>query len=705
MRTSFRGAAAVLLASSFLSSIAHAQDAKPQGEGLEEIVVTAQRSDQKLQDVPVAVSAISSEAIQRLAVTSAQDLNRLAPNVKFDGVTGGTAGLKPFIRGGGITDGAFVTAESEVAIYVDDVYRARLSAGLLDFMELERIEVLRGPQGVLYGRNSSAGAVNFITKGPAASFTGSLEAGFGTWNERRLRGYLSAPLSADAKWRGSINAMVRGRDGGRQYNTTLNKKVGEEDFSGVQADLAYVGDTIEGRLTGFYMDGSTDGQYAVATTVDAQGKIVPVSGSYRRVQTPTPSFTKVKQYGGTLRLSADLPLGRITSISAYSKLDDSWRQDFSGGVLPSALGMSGTTPLALFDRTLVGTQQQFSQELQLAGGTSTDLIQYLAGLYYFHESGRQDIDSVIFFAPSNTMYDIKTDSYAAFGQLTLNATDALALVAGGRYTIDEKSIDASFAGTGIQLANTYRRFTPKLGINYKLAEDVLAYASYSEGFKAGGYNGLAGSAAELALPFKPQISKVYELGLKSDLFDHRARVNIAAFYNKIKDRQQPVNTGNGGFLVENYDMTIKGIEAELSVRAQPWLTLWANGSLNEGEYDDSGTGGSLSDKEPPSLPTWQFSLGFDGDVPAGPGKFVFGADYNNRDSYFSTPDNAQIGFIDSQDFLAAYVGYELGRWKLQVNGKNLLDRQAWQTGFGFSVVQPRFAVDPRTVLATLRFKF
>lgn len=705
MRNQLRGASVAIIASALFATAAHAQDAAPQGEGLEEIVVTAQRSDQRLQDVPVAVSAVSAETIERLAVTNAQDLNRLAPNVKFDGVTGGTAGLKPFIRGGGITDGAFVTAESEVAIYVDDVYRARLSASLLDFMELERIEVLRGPQGVLYGRNSSAGAVNFITKGPAADAKGNIEAGFGSWNERRVRAYVSTPLSEDGKWRGSVNAMIRGRDGGRQFNTTLKKKVGKEDFTGVQADLAYVGDVVEARLTGFYMNGDTDGQYAVATTVNASGRIVPVTGSYRRVQSPVPSFTKVEQYGGTLRLSADMPNGRLTSITAYSELNDSWRQDFSGGVLPSALGLPGTTPLALFDRTLVGTQRQFSQELQVSGGSSSDFLQYIVGLFYFHETGRQDINSIIFFAPSNTIFSIQTNSFAGFGQLTFNLSDKLALVAGGRYTIDDKQLEARIGGVPVNLKNSYEKFTPKLGVNYKLADNVLAYASYSEGFKGGGYNGLAGSAAQLALPFKPQVTKAYEIGFKSDLFGRRVRINLAAFYNKIKDRQQPVNTNNGAFLVENYDMTIKGVEAELSVRAAPWLTLWANGSLNDGEYDASSAGGSLANNQPPSLPSYQFSIGFDGDLPAGPGKLIFGADYNNRDSYFSTPENAAIGFIPSQDFLAGYVGYEWGQWKLQVNGKNLLNREAWQTGFGFAVVQPRFAVDPRTVLATLRYKF
>jgi iron complex outermembrane receptor protein len=685
--------------------IAFAQAGQSQADAgmLQEITVTAQRTGQRLQDVPVSVTAIGSEAIDRLQIQSPMDLNRMAPNVKFDGVTGGTAGLKPFIRGGGITDGAFVTSESEVAIYVDDVYRARLAGSMLDFVELERIEVLRGPQGVLYGRNSSAGAVNIITKAPQDTFGGSVQLGYGSWNERRAKGYVTGPLSADGRWRASLNGMIRARDGGRQYNATLDRKVGKESFEGVQGDIAYVGDAVEGRLTGYYMHGKSDGQYAVSTRINTSGEIVPVSGSYRTVLSPTLSATKLEQYGGTLRLSADMPGGKLTSITAYSELKDSWTEDFSGGVPPSFLGFPGTTPLALFDRTAGGNQHQFSQELQATGSAIEGLIDYVAGIYYFNEKAGQTVDSAIFFTPSRTIYNIETNSFAGYGQLTFNLTDQLSLIGAGRYTIDDKRLNAVIGGAPVLLANSYQRFTPKLGVNYKLTPEVLAYASYSEGFKSGGYNGLASTATELSQPFKPQITKAYEAGLKSDLFGRKVRVNVSAFYNKIKDRQQPVNTNDGGFLVENYDATLKGLEAELSWRVVPGLTLWGNGSINKGKYN--GNIGSLIGKQLPVFPKYQVNMGFDGDIPVGPGKLIFGSDYSLRDAYYSTPDNAMIGWIDKQDILNGYVGYELGKWKVQVTAKNLLQEQGWQTGFGFSVIQPRFAIDPRTVLGTIRYSF
>ncbi len=684
---------------------AQGQEIPQDSGGLEEITVTAQRTDQRLQDVPVSVTAISAKTIDRLQIQSPSDLNRIAPNVKFDSVTGGTTGLKPFIRGGGVTDGAIVTSESEVAIYVDDVYRARLSGSMLEFVELDRIEVLRGPQGVLYGRNSSAGAVNIITKAPSDVFGGTIQAGYGSWNERRLKGYLTAPLSADGKWRASVNGLIRARDGGRQYNITQDKKVGKENFEGVQGDLAYVGDAVDGRLTGYYMHGTSDGQYAVATTIDPTGTIVPITGSYRRVQSATPSFTRLEQYGGSLKLGADMAGGRLTSITAYSEMTDGWRQDFSGGVLPSALGLTGTTPISLFDRTTSSAQHQFSQEIQVANTVVDGVLEYIAGLYYFNEKADQTIDTTLFFTPNRTVFATETNSFAGYGQVTLNLGAKLSLVGAGRYTIDDKRLDATIGGTPVQLANSYAKFTPKVGVNYKVTADTLAYASYGEGFKSGGYNGLASNAVELSQPFKPQVTKAYEVGIKSDLFGRTVRINAAGFYNTIKDRQQAITTDAGAFLIENYDATLKGLELEVSWRALRGLTLWGNGSLNDGKYSKSAAGGSLDGNSLPVFPKYQFTAGFDGDIAVGRGKVVLGADYTNRDRYFSTADNLAIGAVGKQDFLNGYVGYELARWKFQVNGKNLLQQTGSQTGFGFSVIQPRFAIDPRTVLGTVRYSF
>jgi len=687
-------------------AMAYAQDAgvETDASGFGDIIVSAQRTDQRLQDVPISVTAITADEIQTRQVLAATDVARLVPNLKLDGVTGGSAGLKAYIRGGGGTDGGYVMSEAEVALYVNDVYNARMQGALMDFAEIERIEVLRGPQGVLYGRNASAGAINIITKQPSDEFTGNIQAGYGTWNERRLKGYISVPLSEDGKWAASVNGIVRARDGGRQYNATLDRKVGEEKFAGGQFDLAYKGDVIKGRLNLYYLDLNSDGQWSVNTFTNDEGKIVPLSGSYRTVLSPVASDTRVKQKGGSLHLSADYPGGSLTSITGYSELDDYWIQDFSGGVYPQMIGAPGSTPLALFVRDSDSRQWQVSQELSAAGSLADGLVDYVTGLYFFHETGRQVMTSTVFFAPSTTNFYAKTDAWAGYGQLTFNVTDQLALIAGGRYTLEDKSLVADIDSLPANSRNHYKKFTPKLGVNYKPNSDILFYGSYGVGFKSGGYNGLASTAAQLAAAFRPQTTDAYEAGIKADV-GRTLRLALSGFINKIKDRQESISLGNGGFLIENYNMTVKGIEAEIAWKPVTGLQIWSNGALNDGKYRNVPASASLAGNTPPFLPDYQATIGFDYNFDLASGRFKFGADANFRDAYFSTADNAPIGAVTSTQLVNAYVGYDVGPWQFQVAGKNLFNQINWQTGFGFSVINPRFMTDPRTVLATARYSF
>ncbi|KMS56470.1 TonB-denpendent receptor [Novosphingobium barchaimii LL02] len=699
----------VATAISALPTMTMAQEAAPEADapqsGFGDIVVSAQRIEQRLQDVPISVTAITAAEIETRQVLAPTDIGRLAPNVNLTAVTGGSAGLTAYIRGGGVTDGGYIMSEPEVALYVNDVYNARMQAALLDFAEIERIEVLRGPQGVLYGRNAAAGAINIITKQPADTLTGNVQVGYGTWNERRVKGYLSVPISKDGKWAFSLNGIVRARDGGRQYNATLDRKVGKEDFQGGQFDLAYKGDAVKARLNLFYVHLKSDGQWASNTVTNDEGKIVPLSGSYRTVLSPFPSYTTVTQKGGSLRLSADYPGGTITSITAYSRLKDSWGEDFSGGVYPSMIGSTGDTPLALFVRESKSKSWQVSQETQVAGALADDLVNYVAGLYFFHEQGDQDMTSTIFFAPSLTRFHAATDAWAGYGQLTFNVTDQLSLVAGGRYTLEDKSLDATLAGTPAVSRDHYKKFTPKFGINFKASPDVLLYGSYTVGFKSGGYNGLASTAAQLASAYRPETTKAWEAGVKADI-GRTLRGSLAGFLNKITDRQETVNLNDGGFLVENYNVRIAGIEAELAWRPVTGLQIWGNGSVNWGKYlSTDSVVASVIDNDPPSLPKYQGTIGVDYSMPVGAGTAKIGADAAFRDQYFSTPDNLEVGHVKATQLFNASVGYDVGPWTFQVAGKNLANQTYWTTGFGFSVINPRVMANPRTVLGTVKYSF
>ena len=683
-------------------------------EGLQTVNVTAQRVKQRLQDVAAAVTAFSPQAIEQLQIDSLADVSRLVPNVKFGSGTAGTTSLQPYIRGGGVTDGAMLTSESEVGIYVDDVYRARLSSGLVDFVQLDRIEVMRGPQGVLYGRNSSAGAVNIITRAPTDVFSANVEAGLGNFGERRIKGYVSGPISDDKRWRASVQGMDRGRDTNGQYNVTLKKDVGAEKSQGLQGDLAYDDGDLKARLSAFSLHTDGDGQWAVPTTVGADGTtITPTTGSYRRVASPTPSLTMVTQSGSTLRVSKDVADVRLTSITGFVKLHDHWREDFSGGVDGTLIGLTDAGAVALFDRESRTEQHQVSEELQAAGGFGGDRFSYIGGLYFFNEKGRQDVDSSIYFTPSSVSFKADTTSLAAFGQLSAKLGDKTTLVLGGRYTADDKHIDGTLSGDAFAKSSRYKRFTPKLGLDYKLEADTLLYASFSEGFKSGGYNGLASTVTEISTPFLPQITDAYEGGVKTELFEHKLRINAALFYNKIKNRQQTLTVASGpdagSFVVENYNAKLSGLELEVAWKALPGVSLWANGAINSGKYTSCSTAAAAScsiiDNKLPVFPDHSFTLGADHERAFGPGRLRLGADYSLRDAHYSTADNVAIGAVPRQKFLNAYVAYDQGPWTYQLAGKNLLQQQGWQTGFGFADVQPRFAIPARTLLLTARYEF
>jgi iron complex outermembrane receptor protein len=710
----------------FLAAPAMAQD---DDGGLGEIVVTAQRTSQTAQKVPVALTALDSNTLERMQINNAKDLGQVAPNVQITTTTGGSGGIVPFIRGGGVTDGSNITSEPEVGIYIDDVYQPRTSASFIEALDVERVEVLRGPQGTLYGRNSSSGALKIITREPGEEFEGKIELGVGSWDEIYGKMAFSGAVSEDGRLRAGFSGTLREREGGRQYNATLDKKVGAEEFRGFQGQLVFDNDSFKARLKGFYANLESDGLYAVsmdpATLGGSASEIRPTSGSYRTVLSPHDSFTSVRHYGTSLHLSGDISdNAKLVSITAWSKLTDDWSVDFGGGIA----GSEYDTPLTGYQRAFANTadssQTAFSQELQLQGEAFGGLVSYVTGLFYFREAGTQNVHTDMLLTAGNLdmttdrRFTIETESYAAFGQVSIKPTDRLTINLGGRYTEDHKSMDGriynSFGADGLVLRkDKYKDFLPKAGIDYQITPRVMAYASYSEGFKAGGYNGLSDSADQLNTPFGAQKVKAYEIGFKSDFFDRKARLNVSAFFNDYSSIQQQYIDGEGNFQTVNYAAEHKGVEVELNVRPVKGLTLWANGVYNDAEYGeaagfadlDNTTAVSYAGNDMINMFKHQATFGADLELPVGQGNFVAGANYNIRAGYFSTIDNLTIGQVPATELLAAYVGYEINDWSIRLSGKNLTNQIYYTTGFTFDKVAPRMMADPRTWRLSISKKF
>ncbi len=682
---------------------------------IENIVVTAQRRAENIQETPVSISALSADAVERLQIDNVKDLSQVMPNVLFKPVTGGSAGIGPYIRGGGTTDGANITSEAEVGIYIDDVYQPRSAASFIEALNIERIEVLRGPQGTLYGRNSSAGALKIISATPAEEFTFRNEVGVGRWDEFYDKFSLSGPLTDDGQLRAGLSGMYRDRDGGRQKNVTRDEEVGAEEYKGFQADLYYEGASYTARLKGYYSDFDSDGLWASALDpfqMDRPYDDIPfTSGAIDKLLSPYESYTSDTQYGASLHL--DFDLGESTSLSSvtsWGELDDDWAVGFSGGVANEALGIPFPGYVELFQRESVSEQDSFTQELQLQGDGFDNFLSYVAGLYYFRETGTQEVSSEIFFGPAFTLFDITTDSYAAFGQANLHFSDDLTLILGGRYTEDKKTIDALVGGEIVDRSDSWSEFTPKAALEYQISDDMMVFASYTEGFKAGGYNGLASNALALGTPFEPQTLEAYEIGFKSEWWDNRLRLNLAAFFNEYASLQQQAVTDAGVFITENYDAEHKGIEAEVSVQLTPSVLLWANGVFQDSEYTDTAASGgvstgSLVGNRMTNVFDHQFTLGVDYSRDIGPGTLALGANVNTRDDLFSTSDNAPIGHVEALTMVDAYASYAWERWKVALSGKNLTDEKYWFTGFGFSLVQPRYMADPMTWRVGVTYQF
>ncbi|MFK7829379.1 MAG: TonB-dependent receptor [Congregibacter sp.] len=691
-----------------------AQDTSPR-RALETVVVTAQRTEESLQRTPVSVSALDAYAIERFQIDNVKDVGQVVPNVTIRPVTGGTGGITPFIRGGSVTDGANITSEPEVGIYIDDVFQPRAAASFIEALDIERIEILRGPQGTLYGRNSSAGALKVITRAPGEELRIKAEAGVGIWNERYGKFNVSGPLSEDGKLRGGFSGIIRDRDGGRQNNPTLGRDVGEEEYLGFQGDLYYEAEDWDVRLTAFMSDYESDGLYASSVnpfSLDQPYRQLPFnSGAIDRVVSPYPSYTDSQQAGLSLHASWDLGnTGTLSSITSWSTLEDDFAVGFSGGVPAAFLGIPSGGFVELFERESMSDQDSFSQELRLDGQINDTFIDYLVGLYYFRESGDLNATQVVFFSPTFPQFSISTDSYAAFGQLSFNLSEKLSLTIGGRYTEDKKKLDAEIGGVPVNRSDTFSEFTPKASVEYQWTDDLFVYGSYTEGFKSGGYNGLAGTAEALNSPFDTQNVSAWELGFKSEFLDQRLRLNVAAFFNDYEGLQQQSVTNEGVFITENYDTEHWGIEAELSAQLSPSIYLWANAVRQDSEYTDvSASGGAASGaligNNMVNVFESQFAIGLDYTRDIGPGTFAFGVNANRKDDFFSTPDNAPMGHVPPVTLVDAYASYAVDKWTVRLAGKNLTDEEYWFTGFGFSLVQARFMADPMTWRLSATYEF
>jgi iron complex outermembrane recepter protein len=514
-----------------LGGLTVAPGAKADEPILQEVTVTAQKRQENLQDTPISIVAIGPDELQQRAINNVSDLANYVPDLHIMPFGSASTTLEVFIRGMGQVDSQ-VTEDPPVGIYLNGVYVARPVGLATDQADIERIEVLRGPQGTLYGRNTTGGAINIVTASPQEQLGGSELVSFGNFDSVRSQSMINVPITDTFAVRASL-------DWNKRNGWVTNYGVGD-DWSSY--------DQLNGRLD---MRWRPNDVVTVDYSYD-RGKNIYTSDLYQ-LTIPSPAFSYLPAqptrlgsttlaapyqpsndliWGHTLTVSVATAIGEFKSISAYRSTYSDEYQDFS----------ANTTVTIYRNDPIIVDQHQISQEFQLVGSTNAKTFDYIAGAYYFTEkAGSDDTDKV-------DLYDVETvnnvtainTTYAAYGQLTWhpNGTSPWSLTAGGRYTKDERRAENFTTPPG---STSYNNFSPSGIVAYKVSDEINLYAKATQGYKAGGFNWREGNFDS---PFGPEKITTYELGAKTELLQHRLRWNTALFYSDYRDIQLDILVPN-----------------------------------------------------------------------------------------------------------------------------------------------------------------
>jgi len=619
--------ALLLLVSLFvLLPTGHAQTS---GAMLDEMTVTARRREESLQDTPISVSAFSGDRLEAQGITKINRLQDLTPNLVFQNTpsnSGVGTNAAVFIRGIGQKDFA-PTTEPGVGIYVDGVYLARAVGSVFDMIDIERVEVLRGPQGTLFGRNTIGGAISLTTIKPNEELSGKIDVKVGTDSRTNVRAAVNIPLVKNIFMRASGGIFKQDGYVDRPFD---GKDLGDQD--NLNARLAFrwlATEKLEFNLALDYNEDKTNGHAFLITRVDTPdltpdsfvtGHNAFASETFNPFDCFAPdapeacynekivtgndtnlgsgdSFSDIDTQGAALTIDWRGDYVSVKSITAVRNIDGTFAADTDGGhqEIGVLLTPDPNGPTRAHINQLLDTyeQDQFSQELHLYGNLFDDHLNWLVGVYYFEEDG-ENLNPVDFFPvslQSGGFFDY--NSKAVFAQVTYEFSFPLSITAGLRYTEDDRDYlpdqfieELPLGPLGFPcfepdfhipceigdrvvpfetVNNSIEETTPHLNIAYRFSDNIMSYISYSEGYKGGGFTQRIFPPEESLPGFEPEFAKTYEIGAKMDLLDGRMRLNGAVFYTDYTDLQLLVSDASriGPFVTNAGDATMQGFELEL----------------------------------------------------------------------------------------------------------------------------------------------
>lgn len=715
---------AILAGSGALTPPVQAQD---RALALEEIIVTARKREENVQSVPVAVTALSAAELQRSSLRDLRDLTPYVPNLLVDKVSALQGGAAFAIRGVSYQE-IDKSLDPGIGVLLDEVYLGTNAGQILENFDLERVEVLRGPQGTLFGKNTIGGAIAVFRTAPTRELGGKVQGTVGDYGRQDIRGLVNLPMTANG---GAKLWASKLKSDGYIRNTTFGDDVGGQNTRNAGVTLAY-SFTEDFDLEFSYErteDKSDVGAWANdnkyfneypyplpdGTPADLAGLLpfatpgTPYTGSLVGFRDFDPGSDKdhvsqnARNDGDTnqdyYNLTLDYSMGDwfVRAITGYINRNEYARLEYDANSIPF-LDVEGNTDY-----------QQFSQELRLNGSIGD--VELTSGLYYWYSdydahSVTNDLFEWLAGFPDGSVGTIsqhgETESYAAFTSADWSVTEKLTLSAGIRYTWEEKTLEPVgqqfFLADGTPISpdplrpkadKDWDKWSPRVGAQYQFTDDLMAYTSYSQGFKSGGFFGriTLAETTENLRSFEPEEVDTYEIGVKSTWWDQRLRANAAIFTSDYTDKQEEIIVADSGGNVDTVvanasDATMEGVELEVSALLYEGLTVFVQGGYLNAEYDEFISGvpnlpvdASVLDMR--NAPEYTFGSGVNYVRSVfGHSQVSLDLTYNWRDSYESIFDNDPLGKVDAGGFWNANIDFGYKEMvTVSVYGRNLGDER------------------------------
>lgn len=716
-----------LLAASAMLGTANAQDSNEENQGLEEVLVTATHRTENLQDIAISVTAISGEDMERADIFDPTTIALRVPGMTYGEFAPGQAIIS--LRGvSSADDGAGL--DNSVALFLDGVYIGRSAAINFDMFDLERIEVLRGPQGTLFGRNAIGGAINAVTAKPTDFFTAKAGLTVGNEGILRYRGLISGPLTESLS--GKVSFTHREHDGWVR-NVALSSDVSDEDQTSVRGQLRYTTENSEWLLSGDWMEDNRGdmGRTPVVNRAPLL-QILAANGGGDDWETAISreGFSDRNASGISLQGDVSFDGGTFTTITALRNASTDWEMPSVGAPL-GAIGL----PFDEVIDDIVEDIDSFTQEFRWTSNLDGN-FQYTTGLYYLSEETTRteifritkagtygdpavpwkltDPGSQAIIGNEYAYTGNDTTSYAGYIEASWRPSDKWLFTLGGRYTRDEKDYTAisvncdlvrdndpsiigtqfeNFAECGgvggslniiaeafeVNPSDSWSDFSPKIAAQFFPSDSMMFFGTISRGFKSGGFAGSQGIESVASNPVDQETVTNFELGMKADFFNNSFRLNMTAFYMDYQDLQivrfGPVpGSAFGTFITTNVGSAdIYGLETEFTWLATEHLQFSGNLALLDTEAQDLVINGNdLSGTELRQAPEISYNIMADYNLPTGVGNFDFHLEFSHVDEqlndYLFTAT-----VIDEQDLLDARIGWtsNSGAWQVSLWGKNL----------------------------------